>query len=91
MLTWIDLSESLEACRFKSFNYSLALLIENLEPSIDNLRNEPMLVCEFVKGLRKPLDHVGFAVLIHFITILEEFLKNLNLVGITTDFVVAIK
>jgi hypothetical protein len=85
------LSESLEPLLLKGIHNHCTFLIEYLQSAINNLRNEAMLVSELIQGLIQALYHVGLALFVHLISIIEEFLQNLDFVLVPADFVVTVE
>ena len=67
------------------------LLVEDLELPVNNVSNELVLIFQLFMILTELLNHESLALLVHVIPILEEFLKNINFVGVLSDFVVLVK
>lgn len=67
------------------------LLVEDLELPMNNVSNELVLIFQLFMILTELLNHESLALLVHIIPILEEFLKNVNFVGVLSDFVVLVK
>jgi hypothetical protein len=67
------------------------LLVEDLELPVNNVSNKLVLIFQLIMILTELLNHESFAFLVHIIPILEEFLKNINFVGVLSDFEVLVK
>jgi hypothetical protein len=67
------------------------LLVEDLELPVNNVSNELVLIFQLFMILTELLNNESLALLVHIIPILEEFLKNVDFVGVLSDFVVLVK
>ena len=67
------------------------LLVEDLNFPLYNVRNELVLIFQLFMILTELLNNESLALLVHIIPILEEFLKNVDFVGVVSDFVVLVK
>jgi hypothetical protein len=67
------------------------LLVEDLNFPLYNVRNELELIFQLFMILTELLNNESLALLVHIIPILEEFLENVDFVGVLSDFVVLVQ